>query len=199
MDYFSRANLLSLSLCCLRHVTRRRVSSCAPPRATGKAQGPPSQRWGRTQQLGVAGCCTRNRAARLGTPIALSPFLCSRRCCCCCCAPVRQHRRPRPEPTSQPPSQNPRGREVVVMVVVVGLRGPFWPCVGSATSAQLGLCCPGRGDSPSGRVKQQMTVSPCGRMQEGNHPGGKVGSTAYCNSCSGKAGGGGYVDGGGRT
>lgn len=130
----------------------------------------------------------------LGIPHRLVPFLWSRRrcsCCCCyCCVPVGQHRRPGRSQRASPP--DPMAREVV------GLRGPIWSCVGSATSAHLGSCCPGRGESSSGRVKQHMTVSPCGRMQQGNHPGQKVGSTAYCNSCSGESlGGGGYVDGGG--
>lgn len=108
---------------------------CSPP-CDGKAQGPPSQRWGRTQQLGVGGCCTRNRAARLETSIALSPFcavvavvvllllllLCSGGTGIA--APGRS------QLTSHPGQVQPApvAREVVVMVVVVvGLRGPIWP------------------------------------------------------------------------
>lgn len=62
------------------------------PLCDGKAQGPPSQLWGRTQQLGAGGVLYSKQGGPLG-PFCHLVVLLRRFSRCCCCAPVGQHRR----------------------------------------------------------------------------------------------------------
>lgn len=124
MYYFSRANLplsLYVVFATLHAVGFRAVL----PLCDGKAQGPPSQRWGRTQQLGVGGCCTRNRAARWDShrlvPLFVESSLLLLLLLLCSGGTASP---PRPEPTSQPGPQLARPHSRGVVMVVVGLRGP---------------------------------------------------------------------------
>lgn len=83
----------------------------------GKAQGPPSQLWGRTQELGVRRVLYSKQGRPAGLPRkCLVPFFllcvvghrCCCCCCCCCCAPVGQRRRSRARAdTSQPSPAQP--------------------------------------------------------------------------------------------
>lgn len=117
------------------------------PLCDGKAQGPPSQLWGRTQQLGAGGVLYSKQGGPLG-PICHLVVLFLRRlvvvvvavCSGGTASPTR------PEPTtlpSQPASQPPQIRARAISCGGVGggviTKGPsLWACVGSATSAQLG-------------------------------------------------------------
>lgn len=158
-----------------------------------KAQGPPSQLWGRTQELGVRRVLYSKQGRPAGLPRrCLVPFfllLCvvgHRCCCCCCCAPVGQHSVAVPGPG---PTQASQARPSKPAPRWLSLSRQWWwdgadddddwgylGCVGSAASAQLaGICCPVMGESSSGRVKQHMTVSPLRTYASRKSSGGSQG------------------------
>lgn len=164
---------LSLPSRCIRHVTHRSGFELCFPCATERRRARCPSSGDARNSWAQEGCCTRNRAARWDPSVTLLSFLLRLVVVVAVCSGGTASP-PRPGPTSlpsQPAPQDPSaGHQLWCCwwwdyegTISLGL------CrVGYLSAA--GICCPGVGDSSSGRVKQHMTVSPCGRMQQGNHP-----------------------------
>lgn len=170
---------LYFTFCCTRHVTHRSGFELCFPCATERRRAHRPSSGDARNSWAQEGCCTRNRAARWDPSVTLLSFCVGQSLLLLCSGGTASAPRPEPtspasRPASQPAPRSERWPSDVV-VLVVGLRRDHLSglCrVGYLSAA--GICCPGVGDSSSGRVKQHMTVSPCGRMQEGNHPGWEV-------------------------